>query len=63
MAQKNMAKTMIYVAPLVKWHKCYEYVYDKAENNDEIEVLCLKGMKDEPQFYFIYIFHYIEICH
>ena len=32
------------------------YAYAQAENDDESEVLCLKRIKTEPRFYFIYIF-------
>ena len=32
------------------------YAYAKAENDDEFEVLCLKRIRTEPHFYFIYIF-------
>jgi hypothetical protein len=32
------------------------YAYAKAENDDEIEVLCLKRIQTVLHFYFIYIF-------
>ena len=56
MVQKIMATTMIYEAPLVEITLLLWYAYAKAENDDEFEALCLKRIKTEPHFYFIYMF-------
>ena len=52
MVQKVKATTMIYEAPLVKWHNCYNMLFAKAENYNETEVLCLKRIKTDPLFFF-----------
>ena len=58
-----MATTMIYMAPLVKWHNYYDMLMLKQKMVMKLRCYALNAYKQFLIFILFTFFRYIEICH